>query len=42
MSTAITCLADDEYREAVLWTLPGYEGGRVFYEKTGWFLDGGT
>jgi len=42
MSTAVTYLVRDGYREAVLWTLAGYERGRVFYEKTGWLLDSGT
>ncbi|MHB8383893.1 MAG: GNAT family N-acetyltransferase [Candidatus Binataceae bacterium] len=42
MSTAVTHLIRDGYREAVLWTLAGYERGRIFYERTGWFLDRGT
>lgn len=42
MTTAVAYLAHDGYREAVLWTAAGYERGRIFYEKTGWHLDGGT
>jgi GNAT superfamily N-acetyltransferase len=42
MSTALDYLTRDGYREAVLWTWAGYERGRLFYEKTGWFLDGRT
>jgi GNAT superfamily N-acetyltransferase len=42
VTTAVTYLVRDGYREAVLWTLAGYERGRNFYEKTGWRLDGGT
>jgi GNAT superfamily N-acetyltransferase len=42
MSTALHCLIADGYREAVLWTLAGYEPGKNFYEGMGWRLDGGT
>ena len=39
MTIAVAYLVRDGYREAVLWTLAGYERGRIFYEKTGWLLD---
>lgn len=40
MSAAIDRLTDDGYREAVLWTLAGYERGHRFYTATGWSTDG--
>lgn len=30
------------YREAVLWTLAGYDQGQRFYEAAGWRFDGGV
>lgn len=42
MATALAYLTRDGYSEAVLWTLASYERGRIFYEKTGWLLDGRT
>lgn len=42
MSVALTYLKADGYREAILWTLAGYEQGQTFYEAMGWRLDGGT
>jgi len=42
MTTAINCLMADGYREAVLWTLAGYQQGKHFYESMGWRLDGAT
>src|SRR5438094_6921105 len=36
MSTALHSLMADGYREAVLWTLAGYEQGKRFYESMGW------
>lgn len=35
MSVALTYLRADGYREAILWTLAGYERGQTFYEATG-------
>jgi ribosomal protein S18 acetylase RimI-like enzyme len=40
MSVALAHLLKDAYREAVVWTLANYERGRIFYERTGCFLDG--
>jgi GNAT superfamily N-acetyltransferase len=40
MANALAHLVRDGYGEAVLWTWANYERGRIFYEKTGWFLDG--
>jgi GNAT superfamily N-acetyltransferase len=42
MAEAIHHLIADGYREAVLWTLAGYERGKHFYETLGWRLDGRT
>jgi GNAT superfamily N-acetyltransferase len=42
MAIALAYLVRDGYHEAVLWTWANYERGRVFYEKTEWFLDGRT
>ena len=41
MMTALEHLARDGYREAVLWTLTGYERGQRFYEAMGWKADRG-
>ena len=42
MSIALRHLAADGYREAILWTVEGYERGIAFYEAMGWARDGGT
>ncbi len=42
LSEALHSLIADGYREAVLWTLAGYEQGQSFYEAMGWSLDGVT
>jgi len=42
LSEALHFLIADGYREAVLWTLAGYEQGQRFYEDLGWRLDGAT
>jgi ribosomal protein S18 acetylase RimI-like enzyme len=42
MRTALGSLAESGYREAVLWTVTGYDRGQAFYEATGWRRDGGT
>lgn len=42
MSLALRYLATDSYREAILWTVAGYERGKAFYEAMGWSLDGGV
>jgi len=42
MSTALHSLMADGYREAVLWTLAGYERGKSFYASMDWHMDGGT
>ena len=42
MSLAFRYLAADGYREAILWTVAGYERGKAFYEAMGWSLDGGV
>src|SRR5262249_32114745 len=31
-----------EYREAIVWTVAGYERGHAFYHSTGWTIDGGS
>ncbi len=42
MSLALQHLAADGYREAILWTVEGYERGIAFYEAMGWRRDGGV
>jgi GNAT superfamily N-acetyltransferase len=42
MRTAIDCLTDDGYPEAILWTLANYPQGQRFYKSTGWHADGNT
>jgi GNAT superfamily N-acetyltransferase len=42
MAVAVGWLRVDGYREAVLWTLAGYQRGQRFYEAVGWRLDGGV
>ena len=42
MLLALRRLAADGYREAVLWTVEGYERGIAFYEAMGWRRAGGT
>ncbi len=42
ISLALRHLAADGYREAILWTVEGYERGIAFYETTGWRRDGAT
>ena len=41
-SVALRYLVADGYREAMLWTVEGYERGIAFYEAMGWDRDGGT
>lgn len=41
MALALLYLKTDGYREAILWTVAGYERGQRFYEAMGWCLDGG-
>ena len=38
---ALCYLATDGYRDAILWTVSGYERGQRFYEAMGWYRDGG-
>ena len=40
MSVAVGAL-EQEFEEAILWTVSGYERGQCFYEATGWRRDGG-
>ncbi len=40
MSHALHYLAEDRYREAILWTLARYPRGAGFYESTGWSANG--
>ena len=42
ISLALQHLASDGYREAILWTVEGYERGIAFYESMGWKRDGGV
>ena len=42
ISLAVQHLISDGYREAILWTVEGYEQGIAFYEATGWTRDGGV
>jgi GNAT superfamily N-acetyltransferase len=42
MSAAIDGLRAAGYAKAILWTVAGYERGRIFYESTGWQADGGA
>lgn len=42
MQVALHGLADQGWREAILWTLANYERGQHFYEALGWQLDGGA
>jgi len=42
MSIALRHLVADGYREAILWTVEGYERGIAFYEAMGWDRDGGV
>ena len=42
VSVALSHLAADGYREAIVWTVEGYERGIAFYEAMGWGRDGGT
>jgi len=42
ISLALQHLVSDGYREAVLWTVEGYERGIAFYEAMGWSRDGGV
>ena len=41
ISQALHYLKVDGYREAILWTVEGYERGIAFYEAMGWRRDGG-
>ena len=41
ISLALQHLVSDGYREAILWTVEGYERGIAFYEAMGWKRDGG-
>lgn len=42
ISLALQHLVSDDYREAILWTVEGYERGIAFYEAMGWKRDGGV
>ena len=42
ISLALQHLVSDGYREAILWTVEGYERGIAFYEAMGWSRDGGV
>ena len=42
ISLALQHLVSDGYREAILWTVEGYERGIAFYEAIGWKRDGGV
>ena len=42
ISLAVRHLAADGYREAILWTVEGYERGIGFYQAMGWRRDGGA
>lgn len=42
ISLALQHLVSDGYREAILWTVEGYERGIAFYESMGWKRDGGV
>ena len=42
ISLALQHLVSDGYREAVLWTVEGYERGIAFYETMGWSRDSGV
>ena len=42
ISLALQHLVSDGYREAVLWTVEGYERGIAFYEAMGWNRGGGV
>lgn len=42
ISLALQHLVSDGYREAVLWTIEGYERGIAFYEAMEWNRDGGV
>ena len=42
ISLALQHLVSDGYREAMLWTVEGYERGIAFYESMGWSRDGGV
>jgi len=41
MTVALRALAAD-YRDAIVWTVAGYDRGYRFYEAIGWHRDGGT
>ena len=40
ISLALQHLVSDGYREAILWTVEGYERGFAFYETMGWSRGG--
>jgi ribosomal protein S18 acetylase RimI-like enzyme len=40
MAEARRRLAEDGFREAILWVLDGNERARRFYEREGWVADG--
>ena len=42
ISLAFQYLVSDGYREAVVWTVEGYERGIAFYEAMGWRRDRGV
>lgn len=42
MRVALNGLAEQGWREAILWTLAHYERGQRFYAAMGWQLDGGV
>ena len=42
ISLALQHLVSDGYREAIVWTVEGYERGIAFYEAMGWKRDGGV
>lgn len=42
MGTALDALVAAGFREAIVWTLAGYDRGQRFYESAGWRRDGGA
>ena len=42
ITIAVQHLVSAGYREAILWTVEGYEQGIAFYEAMGWNRDGGV
>ena len=42
MQTALEALAKEGFREAILWTVAGYDAAQRFYASAGWTKDGGV